>query len=77
MAEWTQQDSEAAAREGWDVFYACRASDEQYQIEKDDEAGIFVSDAEALYHVYDQALRGSMLHRRALLFVLRDDNVRA
>lgn len=71
---WSQDDSTAAQAEGWDVFHV---DDAQYEIQKCDEAERFNEDARAVFHVYDKALSGSELHRRALAFVLRDDNIKS
>lgn len=73
MITWELRDSALAALEGWDVFHV---NSDQFEIQRCDEADIFTEDPIALFHVYDKALRGSELHRKALLFVLDESNIR-
>lgn len=71
-AVWSAADSLSAQAEGWDVFHV---DDLYYDIHKCDDAEIFAEDPLAVWHVYTMATAGSALHRRALAFVLRDDNL--
>lgn len=61
-AEWSRADSEAALAEGWDVWDA----DGVLEIQRDDDAEVFDSDAGAIAHVQRRAAEGSDLHARAL-----------
>jgi hypothetical protein len=58
-ASWTIAYTEQALREGWMLF-----NDDE--IQRDDEAGLFVSDEDALNHVARCAGAGSELHQLAL-----------
>lgn len=69
---WTEADSASASAEGWGVFHVDGC---YYDIQKCDEADVFPEDPAAVWHVFTLATSGSQLHRRALLFVLREDNV--
>lgn len=67
--QWTAQDSDAAQADGWDVFDL--DSRGFLQIQKCDEAQTeLVNDMDAVCHVYDQAARGSELHRKAIMVTL-------
>ena len=68
---WTPDDDAAAASEGWIVSNTSDGFDE---IQRLDEAGAFHEDAAAIAHVYWMAGTGSELHRRAILYTLRDGN---
>ncbi len=76
--KWTPEDAAAAQAEGWDVF-ECDSDryGKQLDIEKCDDAEVFAEDTLAVFHVYDRALTGSALHRKALAVVLAESNVRA
>ncbi len=63
---WSVADSEAAAKEGWDVFFI-DSDDARPEIEKVDETDAFADDSEACAFVAAKAAAGSELHRRALL----------
>jgi hypothetical protein len=63
--KWTCEDSRAAMTEGWDLFEA-HGNDVLWDIERDDEAAAFASDADAMAHVAARAATGSDLHQRAL-----------
>lgn len=70
---WRREDDETAWREGWCIS---NASDGVLEIQRIDEpedesAPKFNGDAAALIHVYSLALRGSALHRRAILSTLQ------
>ena len=70
--DWSMAAHRASSAEGWIVSYADREDGARYEIQRLDESGVFDSDADALAHVYDNALRGSFLHRLALLFTLQE-----
>ena len=72
--KWTQTDSMLATMEGWDVFHV---NSDQYEIQRIDELDVFHEDSTAVFFVYDKALTGSELHRKALQVVLDPSNVRA
>ncbi len=61
---WSDTDQYAAMREGWAIFNR----DTLPEIQRDDEAGIFVSDRAAKIHVRKQANLGSALHSKALKY---------
>lgn len=68
LLDWTIEDSKAAVKEGWDLF------DNSYygmRIERCDEALSFPTDAEAVCFVFDKAMAGSSLHRKALYVCLK------
>jgi hypothetical protein len=48
-----------AALEGWDLF---EADDARLEIQRDDAAGLFASDEDAIAFVRHQAQKGSTLH---------------
>lgn len=62
---WTKEDSEQAAQEGWDMF-AINADQTIWQLQRDDEAGVFPTDIHAFQFAYRKALTGSRLHKKAL-----------
>lgn len=62
--DWTAEDCWRACDEGWCLF-DCDGRGVR-EIQRDDEAGIFADDAEAIGHVMRRAREGSWLHRRAL-----------
>ena len=68
---WTPADDAAAAAAGWVVSNTSDGFDE---IQRLDEAEVFHEDAAAIAHVYWMAGTGSELHRRAILYTLRDGN---
>jgi hypothetical protein len=70
-ALWSAHDEAAANAEGWCVSNSSDGFDE---IQRLDDAGKFREDAAAIAHVYWRARTGSDLHRRAVLYTLRDDN---
>lgn len=63
---WSDMDSEAAAAEGWNVFWSDAYGPE---IEKVDEADVFEDDRQADTHVRRRAACGSALHLRALRYL--------
>lgn len=70
---WTDADSRAAVAEGWDVWEVSGMVDRNHlAIQRVDERNRFASDAEAVLHVYDRAVRDlSQLHRKALAVTLQ------
>lgn len=70
---WTDADSRAAVAEGWDVWEVSGMVDRNHlAIQRVDERNRFASDAEAVLHVYDRAVRDlSHLHRKALAVTLQ------
>lgn len=70
---WDIEDSAAARKEGWDVFHV---NSDHYEIQKCDDLEMFAEDPFAVFHVYDLALTGSPLHRKALLLTLAEENAR-
>lgn len=75
---WTDADSRAAAAEGWDVFAVSGMVDRNHlAIQRLDETGRFGSDEEAIWHVYNEAVRKrSALHRKAMAVTLAETNGR-
>jgi hypothetical protein len=69
---WNMTDSEAACREGWNVF-ACTGVKEPYRLERydspDSSAPIFPDDRRVWQHVINKAYEGSTLHKKALRFI--------
>lgn len=55
-------DNTQAMKEGWALFEV----DGRYQLQRDDEADVFASDADAHIHVALQAHNGSAYHREAM-----------
>lgn len=69
---WSRADADAAEAEGWCVSTTGSGYDE---IQRLDEMERFPSDVDAISHVYWMAgTGGSDLHRRAILYTLRDGN---
>jgi hypothetical protein len=80
---WSAEDSTAAIAEGWEIFQVAGREEETeqeivngrpygerpWELQADDEAGIFADDAEAWKHVTTKAAEGSALHQRALAFL--------
>lgn len=63
VTEWTEEDQALAYSEGWALFNYPENTD----LEKDDEAGKFPSDDEALAHVARRAMeKGGDVHMKAL-----------
>lgn len=60
---WTRKHSQAAQKEGWDLF---TRSDGLLEIERIDEQPTFKSDKAALEYVYRRAGKGSQLHLLAI-----------
>lgn len=78
MTTWTDDDSQAALAEGWDLFW-CANADSPWEIERidapadDDRVDYddpkFSDDREVWVHVTEQAKAGSSLHQKALDFI--------
>ena len=73
---WKLEDSAAAASQGWDVFQADQLEIQRIDSPESGEAPRFDSDAQALVHVYDLALRGDPLCRKAMAVTLAEANIR-
>lgn len=73
--KWEKRDQKRANAEGWAII---AVDGDQLEVQKLDEAEgrPFYTDGAAVFHVYDKALSGSMLHRKALAVVLADKNIR-
>jgi hypothetical protein len=69
---WTVEDSNAALREGWDIFSATSDAG-PFQIQRVDETEIFADDQGAWEHFVHLLHLHSPLHLRALRF-LREHN---
>ena len=77
--DWTVEDSAAATKEGWDLFYCLGSADDDLQIQMfDDPSEIeespipypFKSDEDAWEHVVGKSKEpGGSLHRRALALI--------
>ena len=63
---WTPKDQAAALREGWALF---DMDTPRAEIQRDDEAAIFDNDRAARKHVERQEAHGSILHRKALIYL--------
>lgn len=75
---WTPEDSRLAIAEGWELFSVDRDGQlleiQRIDAPEDGSDPRFASDAQAVAFVYDRAIEGSELHRRALLLsMLRED----
>lgn len=70
-AAWTTEDETAANAEGWRIGCCPAEGDE---IQRLDEAGVFDGDPAAVAWVYWKATAGSALHRKAMLYTLREGN---
>ena len=70
LDDWTTRESNAASREGWDIF---AASTGIVEIERIDDDAIFADDAEALAHVTAKAATGSKMHQRALAIIATEN----
>jgi hypothetical protein len=66
IAPWTSADSNAANKEGWNVF---NEGEGDARLERDDEQDMFKSDDDVWEFVAKKAAEGSDRHRRALLHV--------
>lgn len=73
-AEWTIEHGEEAESQGWNIF----ESDERgLEIQRDDEAGIFDTDEDAVKYVERQAARGNECAASALRLVGKKSMTRA
>lgn len=64
LLPFTEYDHAVMQAEGWAVFESSVRGNE---IQRDDEAGVFATDEDALEHVLHRALAGSHVHTRALV----------
>jgi len=73
---WNYCDQASAWHEGWDIFRCDDLRHEPYEIECIDfpEVGEvkLADDTEAAFHVIDRAAEGSVLHQRAIAFLLAE-----
>jgi hypothetical protein len=60
--DWTKADSEAADREGWNLFTSAGSVHGPFTIQKDDEMAVFASDDDAMRHIRSKMDEGSELH---------------
>lgn len=63
---WSVADQQAAFAEGWGVFWR---DDIFPEIQKHDEAIVFLLDSAANTHVLTRAVEGSVLHRKAVAHI--------
>jgi hypothetical protein len=63
----TSEQLEQIRTEGWDIF-SIDGDDKEFQIQKDDEAGIFEYDEDAWKYIVDKAIQGSLLHKHVLAY---------
>lgn len=69
IIRWRSEDSAAASRQGWDIFYV-GGSSRQFELERVDEAARFATDAIAWRFVWDGAVEHEdPLAQRALAFL--------
>lgn len=79
---WSNEDSAAAAEQGWAIFTTSRdvASEKElvngkpyghrpFELQRDDEMGVFEDDAAAHVFVRDAAAKGDGLAQRALAYL--------
>lgn len=66
MSDAHNEDLNENASEGWDLFELDSGPQPTLQIQRDDEANLFESDAEALAFVHKLAREGSVRHKEAL-----------
>lgn len=71
MNDWTPDDEKASVQEGWAIFHV---DSTYYDIQRDDETMIFESDAEAISWIFHMATAGSERHRRAINFIMNQEN---
>jgi len=80
--EWTPEDIAVAQRQGWDIFETNRNEDDAqemvngkpyghrpFELQRDDEQGVFADDAEAHAFVRAAAQTGDKVAQRALAFL--------
>ena len=72
MTDWTPDDMSTADREGWNLFTAHGSVHGSPQLQRDDEAEKFTSDAKAGDYVVARARGGSILHQKALAILEND-----
>jgi hypothetical protein len=65
---WADQDSEAAQQQGWDIFETGKPAT-PYELQADDDAGIFATDTEAQAYVLQNAQEGDLVANKALTFL--------
>ena len=65
--ELSNEQLEQIRSEGWDIF-SIDGGDEEFQIQKCDEADIFEDDDDAWKHIIDKASKGSNLHKHVLSY---------
>jgi hypothetical protein len=68
---WSQDESDQADVEGWNVFHCDGSMHGEWQLFKDDEGDILDSDEDVVKLVNFCALNGSRLHQRAIDFIRR------
>jgi hypothetical protein len=72
---WNEEFANQAKKEGWGI-YLDNNSNLFETIQKDDDSNIFDDDEAAISFVKDRARNGSIMHKNALLYILRDDNIK-
>lgn len=63
---WTDAEVACAKAEGWDLVEIEAPGLKQWDIQRDEQSERFTSDADAVHHVFHQAMQGSELHTRAI-----------
>ena len=62
---WRPEWNAKAEKQGWGLFWA----DSEYQIQKDDEKGIFAEDSDAWTFVYNQSQKKDIMAITALAII--------
>ncbi len=72
--EWTNENSNNASKEGWNVFDCIGSENGSFQIQRNDEDEIFFDDKQVWLFIKEQAEKGSQLHQKALSFI-KENNI--
>ncbi|MFQ3190904.1 MAG: hypothetical protein ACI936_002040 [Paraglaciecola sp.] len=64
----TSKEQNIASKEGWDIF-CIDGSETDFQIQKEDDLGIFNDDKDAWTFIAERASKGSALHQKVLDFM--------
>ncbi len=81
LIDWTYDDQLAALAEGWDIFEVRDSEHEPFELSRldtpsDHDVGYdepkFDDDINAWQHVIERAMAGSVLHNKALAFLMQD-----
>lgn len=68
---WTQQDAAAASQEGWELWASQGEGPRTLTVCPLADSNRFKDDRSAVMHVYESALKGSLLHQKAMQLSLQ------